>query len=778
MLFLWIALFSVTNTDGLSYTHHANIVDHLNSINTTKLWYQLLQYTLHETLTAKVHYLGFYFRRLYGNISELKRWCIPRSPGSDPVIRYHMMSLTPCGFVQIELEINKYDTRWDVEVPKQLFIQVYFLVFEMDVSHMRCEHSAFIMAYHNFHKSNWALPDSWSFCGHRRPWYETAPSRQVGMLLRQLNVQQRCNITFIFTSLEREVANIYIMHRNIFTLPLLQPNERIAVAANSLLPLDVHNWRVMVDYGFRLYVSSLRGCCSSNRVAIYDGFQEDFSLRYKVDSNGERYERNLNLYSNYFQMEVHFHLYKLNYSLNEELLMKTRFERVLLPVKTVKMNSVTTVSSNGTLLYVAYSLGKPRRHGVYPNVSFVIRRFDGWNEGSCKFGGYLISEALHHSTDKVKYTLGPFCSKSIPTEPFVGTHGHKSLVFGKHEVYIIFYAFGPLYFIDIDLVLLPSVCEGIFELPIICLDDSQITQYVARKDAHNYRVTCLKKFRQNNQMYLKFTVISVINCIILQGMSYSRVEEERYEILYPVSVNIAVKRPPPFLQLGVRTGRSGTFLSYININAKFHAEHLNRTLQTIVNNSEIINLRVINVKVYQRIAYSMYIKATAEIDRTCTNASGCIERVGYSDGKLIQRITLVNLCGFAVLKAPGVIIMSLYIRRLHSGTSRQRKSAHIMHIVISKIQCNKLVKRRTHDKLTIQRDSGGVSHTIKMTSNSVRLELFQRFGLVIEKSPSCVSLELDYRIERLQTQSQIRYMQIGDTKKDVHVIEASINSYM
>ena len=778
MLSLWVVICSAlwaTNTQAFSYTDNVNIVDHLNSLNTTKPWFKLLHHSIYQTLKAVQQQVDIYFVKLFDKINILKRWCIPGYNEGILVIRYHMEPLAPCGFVQKELEINNYTTEWAITVPKVLYVQVYFLVFEIDGSHNGCEHSAFFMAYFDASvPDNWTIPSQWVFCGHRKPWYETAPSRRVNMLLRQTNVRQSSNITFIYTSLEGHVANVYLNHTNIYKLPLMQLNALQRVGFNRHIPTDVQNWRILAEYGFRLHVSHLRLCCSSSRVAIYDGFQEDFALRYRKEWGGENFFKHLDFYSSYYQMELHFHLYHLNYSMYQEILMITTFQRVLLPAKKAEINSVTKVHNNGNILYAAYSLGTTAKQRIYPNVSLVIRKFDGWNEGSCKFGGYLITEALHNSTDKIKYFLGPFCSKSIPTEPFVGTHGHKNLVFGRQEIYIILYAFGSLYTLDLDLVVLPSLCEGIFELPLTCLDNSILEQHTARKSDHNYQVTCFKEIRWNKNLFFRFTILSITNCIILQGMGYSGVEEERYDTLSAVNVKANVKRSPNFLPIGLNHGRSEALLT-ASTGDNFHATQFNKSLEVTLNNTATNKLRIISVKIYQIFAYNIQMNAIEHMDGICSDSTGGIERTGDWNGKFYQKILLVNHCGFVLFKLPDVLIFSIFAKASKAEMNYRNRStsSYILHTVITKMQCNKRSKFRNRDRLTLN-NYDDLSHSIKLTSETMHLDIYRGFGLVIEKSIACTAIKVQYRIERFRIISKSRFILVGNLQTEAYVIEVSI----
>ena len=751
----------------ISYTNNVNILDHISRINTTKIWIKLLQFPLQETLMAKQHYLSTYLARLPAKIIAMMQWCVPRSQVKTPTILYHVKHYAPCGYIQIAADIKKNFSSWEIEIPANLRIQMNFLVFEMDVSQRRCEQSAFFLVYYDYAVSQWIFPDEWIFCGYRKPWYETAPSSAISMLLRHRNVQQRSNITLMYTSLQREVANVYIINANISQHLVLYA---VNIMYNLPVSQDVRNWLIVVEYGFRIQVSSLFVCCSSNRVIIYDGFQETFSMRYKEDSAGESYHRYLNLYSNYFQMTLYFYVNELNYLPYDQIILEANFDRSFLRVKQATIGSISTIANNGSILYVAYSLAMISNGKLYPNVSLKVRKFSGWNEGSCKFGGYLIVEAKYYLDDGPKYILGPFCSKSFPTEPFVGTHGHKNIVFGKHEIYIILYAFGPLYALDIDLVVLPSMCEGIFELPYSCLHSSLTKQHIFNLDNNNYQVKCYKTIRRTNKVFSEFSFSNVVNCIILQGISYSQFEEERYEIISTVNAEVKVTRALPFLPLGETDAKSAAFVSFYGTNTDvYNITHHNSSFQTTVDSIAILQLRIINWVTHQRFAYSISINATVPSGITCSNSSHRKEHLGTHDGKLYKRIVIPDICGSLLLHLPCVLIFKLYIRH-------PKFDGYIMHIEISKNDLNRWNISETLDTVTIANDAHGVCHTVNFPTQMVRLGIHRSFGIIAEKYTSSGSFVIEYRIESFKVYSKIGLRWITENRTD-SVITVSINHF-
>ena len=128
----------------------------------------------------------------------------------------------------------------------------------------------------------------------------------------------------------------------------------------------------------------------------------------------------------------------------------------------LRIGEMTTLNNAEGLLYKGYYI---RYNGVkFPNVSFTIRKFEGWNENYCHFGSYIwINTIMTGLAHEVNNELGPFCSKCLPSDPFVWDIRPKYIVLGSFYYFLIFYAYGPLYNIDIDIHIHPSDCEGLFE---------------------------------------------------------------------------------------------------------------------------------------------------------------------------------------------------------------------------------------------------------------------------------------------------------------------------
>ena len=754
MLLLTILLCFLWNshTDKVSDTYDVRIQDHLSNLNASKRWFPYLMYPVYTVINSTQLSVSHDYKRMFIKTHGLMKWCVPREQENQSI--YHLGDHTPCGYMLIRSEIEDYDTSWYMKVPSTLSIQLFFVLFEMDLSRLNCEHSALLLAYYAYLDSEWILPEEWTFCGHRRSWYETAPSHSVGLLLRQVNVRQRCNVTFIYTSLESEVADVYIMHTKIDKRPHVFFNHPVSLEEDNYMEPLVHNWRISVDYGFRLHFTRLAMCCSSSVLTIHDGFREQFALRYENIIEGGNFDTKLDLYSKYFQMELQLHVHRLEYSVHRENILKTTYTRSVLQASAVSVDSVTTMANAGSVMYAAYSVA-PTTNRVYPNVSFVIRKFEGTSEGNCAFGGFLLTQAISASVSHIQYQLGPFCSKAIPVDPFVGTHGHKSIVLGKNEIYIILYAFGPLYNIDIDLVILSSVCEGIFELPYLCLSNTQDKQKKSYNNADNYEARCILKEHFHKGMVVTFSIPKLSNCVVLQGISYSAVTEERYQIFTTVNLEANIIRSPPFIPLGILHGTSRVLLTIMSLNAKPYSSYINKSLHRKFNGAAIMHFKVLNANLSQQVNFIIRID-TINQDHTCADASYSKEIVKKERGKFYQKLHLINPCGVSLLKLPGTFFIIFYIRNAMATNKTAlatKVRSYVFYIVVSRIHCVKdLYDNR--DKLTLIHISEGVAHTIDFIANTVEFELHTSFQLILEKSLLCTDFDFKYRVQTVQTQCE------------------------
>ena len=203
--------------------------------------------------------------------------------------------------------------------------------------------------------------------------------------------------------------------------------------------------------------------------------------------------------------------------------------------------SVTTkhVHNLGGIYYKLFSF-KPE-HGLFPNVSFHIRQFDGWHEGGCTYGGFVFKQYLNISQLEPQ-VLGPYCTDTEPNHPLAGTDGLDYIVFGKYEVHLIIYANGPLYTIDMDIVISHSPCEGIVSLEYLCSFSKFEKETVYEVTFPSFTISCRSSYK-----FVTIRFILISHCVILQSPEKAGEDTLVLEVTTAIHFHVIIKIVNDFL---------------------------------------------------------------------------------------------------------------------------------------------------------------------------------------------------------------------------------------
>ena len=197
---------------------------------------------------------------------------------------------------------------------------------------------------------------------------------------------------------------------------------------------------------------------------------------------------------------------------------------------TILSASRTRVHNRDEMLYYRLFSIQSKHHAyeTYPNISFHVREFHEWHNGDCTFGVFLF----RHKYKQLKHhTLGPYCTDIAPNHPLIGRNGFDYLMFGNSGVEIIIYANGPLYTIDIDIVVLASLCEGVLEPTLLCYRTEQSIHRKYLIKFPSYSVSC---YAEELTRTVTVTIFNISQCVLLQG-DHTR---SRYELIFEVRANI------------------------------------------------------------------------------------------------------------------------------------------------------------------------------------------------------------------------------------------------
>ena len=528
----------------------------LSKTNSTKLWFHYLEIYLAKTLTEgwSRNVLTSY-KLLSSKTHLIVNWCVistsdANSLSADDVI--HTQNTTqPCGYVKIVNGIQPSIITFYLRTIRQLVVQVSFLLFYMDSFSENCEHVSFVHLCLTG-PTHWRCLKSMRFCGYRKPWTLTTSVSLVKVSIVQLNVRYPCNLTFSYTSIEKQRAFVNIKYERSDTLHITG-NPMIVRINYAERLIGYHGkWRLQQKLGDILRFNYLYACCFVGSIEIYDGFESYYLIAQKMNLNYS--EEILDVATTYFLATLIFQVKYTLFMSHGDRLFILRFVKELVNVQFINTdNFSTTINNQGHLLHkiLAFSMTT----GGYPNLSVVVRTFKGWNDDMCSFGGYSFTHKIETSLISLNYDQGPFCNGQAPSVPFIGTHGPKHIVFGSFQYYFTIYAFGPWYDIDIDVIINRSFCEGLFEPMHMCASALQ-SYNNSRQDNHklmsyvntsNYDIFCFGVSRANYTISYTLDMVNIRQCLIFQMTSLLQSNFQTYKVKATMNMNITFTVGPKHL---------------------------------------------------------------------------------------------------------------------------------------------------------------------------------------------------------------------------------------
>ena len=310
-------------------------------------------------------------------------------------------------------------------------------------------------------------------------------------------------------------------------------------------------WRLKQNIGNKIRLNNLEACCFAGVLQMYDGFDNYYLMAQEQVSNYSL--KVLNITSTYYMSTLVFQLNKTSIKPTKDTLFIVRYEKEIVKVRYIDVDTVNSVNNHGHVLHSIIAINMT--NGGYPNVSIIVRSFNGWNDNLCLFGGYRLTHEIKTQSFNLTYQQGPFCNWQAPSVPFIGTHGPKHIVFGSFRYWLTIYACGPLYEIDIDVVIRRSSCEGLFEPVYMCTapilgyhnqfyTEDQVMRFV---NVTNYRIRCMAAMQPNKELAYHLRIFNIKICLIFQIISLLPNSGQMYQIRATMSADIAITMGPSYL---------------------------------------------------------------------------------------------------------------------------------------------------------------------------------------------------------------------------------------
>ena len=190
-------------------------------------------------------------------------------------------------------------------------------------------------------------------------------------------------------------------------------------------------------------------------------------------------------------------------------------------VKSVEVTSAYTIKLDNTrfdsivnsVLSVNFSAGK------FPILSIKSHISDGFNDDSCSYGGFLLTQSRNGSM-LTNDTYGPYCSRLLIFQPFQPGSGLSELVFSGDPFIFFVYAFGPLYDLVVDIKVAITTCEGLINPLKAWFDNSTnpVVPFDVELQKPNYRCYCEGAYSSKSYggIYAMIVMYGLQGCIVLQ----------------------------------------------------------------------------------------------------------------------------------------------------------------------------------------------------------------------------------------------------------------------
>ena len=763
VVFMAMVCSQVRIVDGsIKYIQNPDTINTFNNLNSSKPWMSVLRYQLQKTLQITQYVPRLYYKNLFKKSSQQMKWCFLNFTDSMTPVTYnignliHIKEMVPCGYAQIVRGTKMEYNTWKTFTGTVFVIQLNFIVFEVDTSINQCKNST-TLAIFEYIRDTWKQATDNIYCGFERPWISTLSSNYGAVSLREVNVRNPCYITFIYTSLDKESGLLYNKLQK-------QQYTYLSISSYTLLYKEqlqqVYGWLITVNVEFQLIFTKLSICCFFGRFQIFDGFENLYLLMQRNTIKDQALSERLNVTTNYFSSFVDLQANDIYPNLVHVKLLALSYDKIRAKITHIRKNSVVTVNSHKALLHAVFKL--PREVGFFPNVSFVIRAFHGYTGANCYYGGYVIGNSFVTGSQMIIYEQGPYCNDSYPMHPIVGSNGPKYVVLGSFHYYLIFFAYGPFYNIDLDIVISRSGCEGVFEPLHLCsssatpmpkesfiVDQSfKFRRYVR---GSNFQLFCFIRLNKyHNRMCYTLQFFKISGCILLQTASYNNMVDEKYTLSEPMHIHFSI----------VKTGlyKSSSHLAHDSYAVvRLTRFNLISSTLTILGNDNLItefmmkevgsmNLYLVNKLLNFGGAISLRIKAMGKSYKCVSSKINT--NVHWINDSQVNRtyyhLNILNSCGSVVY-----VGKTIYAIKFLLTTSSGYKEAFYTNVIFL-TNCTE-----KKDMLTVIAAAGTICHAVSIIHNELYMDMHLRsFGIIYEKRTNC-SATLQYRLGNILLHSAL-----------------------
>ena len=533
-------------------SYHLHVFVHFSDASTvqnvskvSKLWFVHLCHPLQSTLsTNRQDYLTDQYIVLVSRCDQMIHWCQASNKNLKALHNVeHLTQNLPCGKLHITKRTAGYIFQRIITVGKAFYINMTFLRFEVLDSGRHCSDSSFKMAEYitpepwtpgPWIPGHWQQRAYWIYCGYKPPWSETIQSHKLLIHLNQVELRNHFNISFMYYTIEHKKfidytrKQIYNTKQGLHSLSFtIEEYKKVTTS-----------WLINFPPGCIVHIKELSICCLEGELRIFDGSKKLFELYTLLKNSKHEVIKRLNMHSTYFEILIELYVWKFyNDVLLVHEIIKLNYDGEMAPNKRLLLDSKTTVKSNHKIVHLVFLLqGQNMR---YPNVTFNVRAFEGWNDGGCNLGGFAVVQ--HQLSINKSMISGPYCRGGTVNQPLVTKHGLQHLIFSGNRTHLVVYAYGPEYVIDIDVLVSASKCEGLLDPVLACpieLPIGEKKHAVRRYATSTYKFVC--SFGPN---YYIPNVYNIVGCVDIQTINHGYAYKYCLQIMMPVVAYLNYNTP-------------------------------------------------------------------------------------------------------------------------------------------------------------------------------------------------------------------------------------------
>ena len=607
-------------------------------IAASKKWFIYLDQSLSTIIQQSGSDVVDHVTNLSFQSGRLWTWC--NLPATSDIDANNTLDWAPCGSVQYATMLMRDRVMWRIHVNYNFYIEISFHVFDIHASEVDCFDSSMAI-YGKF--------ISQKFCGNRKPWSEFVDYRRVFILVQQKDVFRNIKLSFTYCILDPLEMSENVLASRVNVVALEHKLYQRLSDTHTTEHLFAVIWYVHGQIGKVITVSSPLDH-SLDSVLIYRGFGKHHPAHKTVYRN-----RNVHIiryYAASIYLQKNLSNYKMLYLLTFLYANMTRQTPSL---------ARTRVHNLGDIYYSLFSIQSG--HGSFPNISFQVRKFAGWHDGGCTYGGFLFKQYIHVNESKVKqYRFGPYCTDNDPNHPLIGTHGLEYLVFGESEVELIIYANGPLYAIDMDIVVSKSSCEGVVSPTLLCSFSEKSMGKKFLLKFPGYSVSCIaEKIIRTVTM----TLFNISRCVLFQSIYNKSLFELIFEVTAGIDFSMITKIAKNFLLPHQSNSYNYWQLTYKQEGTGVESVPLNKT--SVVTKHHVSSMSFItssSSRMYY--TYSLYVVPRSN-NLSCVNIKMETHSISSTIIDLQYMAKITSSCGTGLYRDSGKY---LFIYIVHSSISQ------------------------------------------------------------------------------------------------------------